>query len=680
MTDQTIPWAQTFGASTGLAWVTWAIFALAVVGLLNLALLARGWRPVVGTRARAQLETEPVVAVLLFDGDTLADASAPARDLLRGWGRPDPTLSALVGTLAPVFGDDLAEALARLDEGERLHRDAEDGRSQLEAEVFDGALRLTLHGIDADPGLPTRLRLDAALRELDRVRTLVAQAPFAAWFTRADGSVSWANRRFLELADRRRAVQRTDLDPEMVDAFWPEPDVIPVGVPLAADERRDRRVEVPEPGAEGESEMCPYDVTSLGLGEEAVHFAIDARPIVAAQTARARIVQALSLTFAHLPLGVAVFDRARRLVQFNPALVDLTGLSIGFASERPGMGDVLARLREAGVGPSPDGDGTSVAGMASGPNLDDELAPAIEAMALQGGYSAIWTGSDGRSLRVTGCAPGDGSLTLTFDDVTADTARHDRIRRQAEAGFAAIDALDDPVLVFDAARRVAATSARYDAARPGLTGEAAAGSTERDEIDLWSASWDMAPLRAALQRSAPVAVGLALASRRPDRPPARLRVSPLPAGGAMVTWLSGFPTGRDDAPAAAHDMARPMRAAGARTAVGQPAVPRTSIGPGALGMGGGPVARSAPTAPRPTHASAQLDSDRPIVNAFLDDEEDDWLAADHGPAFRSRRLRRAPVDAREASADLVLGAARHPLVSRAVHAQGSARCGSRPGQ
>ena len=57
--------------------------------------------------------------------------------------------------------------------------------------------------------------------------------------------------------------------------------------------------------------------------------------MVQADAMRNSFIQTLTKTFADLATGLAVFDRTRRLVLFNPALVDLTGLSAEFLSAVP---------------------------------------------------------------------------------------------------------------------------------------------------------------------------------------------------------------------------------------------------------------------------------------------------------------------------------------------------------
>ena len=64
-------------------------------------------------------------------------------------------------------------------------------------------------------------------------------------------------------------------------------------------------------------------------------------------------MQTLTKTFAQLPIGLAIFDRNRVLQLFNPALLDLTGLSAEFLIGRPTLASVLDAMREQQVIPEP---------------------------------------------------------------------------------------------------------------------------------------------------------------------------------------------------------------------------------------------------------------------------------------------------------------------------------------
>jgi hypothetical protein len=60
------------------------------------------------------------------------------------------------------------------------------------------------------------------------------------------------------------------------------------------------------------------------------------------------------LTITNYPLtGLAIFDRKRVLIHFNPALLDITGLNFKALSLKPDLATVLDTLRAKGFLPKP---------------------------------------------------------------------------------------------------------------------------------------------------------------------------------------------------------------------------------------------------------------------------------------------------------------------------------------
>jgi len=82
-----------------------------------------------------------------------------------------------------------------------------------------------------------------------------------------------------------------------------------------------RRVAVP---GRDDAEPRWYEISEArDVDGETVGFALEADDLVAAEASLRRFVETLTETFAHLPIGLAVFDKNRRLGLFNPALTDL---------------------------------------------------------------------------------------------------------------------------------------------------------------------------------------------------------------------------------------------------------------------------------------------------------------------------------------------------------------------
>lgn len=96
-----------------------------------------------------------------------------------------------------------------------------------------------------------------------------------------------------------------------------------------------------------------FDINKFSLPKSSVQYALDVTEIVRAQQAQKNFVQTLTKTFATLSIGLAIFDRNRQLMLFNPALIDLTTLPADFLSARPNLLTVFDKLRDNQIMPEP---------------------------------------------------------------------------------------------------------------------------------------------------------------------------------------------------------------------------------------------------------------------------------------------------------------------------------------
>ena len=70
---------------------------------------------------------------------------------------------------------------------------------------------------------------------------------------------------------------------------------------------------------------------------ETLWFASPVDGEVRAEAARREFMQTMSKTFAQLSTGLAIFDRKRALIHFNPALLDITGLDFEALGSKPDL-------------------------------------------------------------------------------------------------------------------------------------------------------------------------------------------------------------------------------------------------------------------------------------------------------------------------------------------------------
>lgn len=149
-------------------------------------------------------------------------------------------------------------------------------------------------------------------------------------------------------------------------------------------------------------------------GHKAV-FATPADFEIAAEDSRRDFVMTLTKTFAQLSTGLAIFDKNRHLVLFNPALLNLTNTSFKELSKRPSLSAFLDLLRRGGVVPEPK----------NYSHWRNKLAN-LEIDAQGEAYSECWSLSSGETYKITGRPHPDGSIAILFEDVSKEvkTARN----------------------------------------------------------------------------------------------------------------------------------------------------------------------------------------------------------------------------------------------------------------
>ena len=165
-----------------------------------------------------------------------------------------------------------------------------------------------------------------------------------------------------------------------------------------------------------------------GLGGEALGYAVVADDLVAAEASLRRFVETLTETFAHLPIGLAVFDKNRRLGLFNPALTDLVKIDAVWLAGRPSLRDFLERLRETRQMPEQKDFATWRRKLSE-----------LEEGARSGTYEENWQLPSGKIFRVTGRPHPQGALAFLFEDISTAIMLERRYRSELEISQATLD-------------------------------------------------------------------------------------------------------------------------------------------------------------------------------------------------------------------------------------------------
>lgn len=371
----------------------------------------------------AELET----LSFLFQHQRLADATGAARallDILPG----DSDWQRLMGWLAMRLPDascNLLDELARNGRVE-LSSTGTEGRARIRAifeDLGEGLIRVTL----SDPSsgqsgtIVDSLTLAAMEEEIDMLRSTVDNSPMLAWREDESGRVTWANSAYLKLAEGH----------SNGETVWPLPRLIQLP-PSGPQPLNPRRAQIDDGG-----ETRWFECHGQSAGDQGVAIALPADAAVRAERSLREFVQTLTKTFADLPIGMAIFDRGRNLQLFNPALIDLTGLSAGFLTARPTLYAFLDRLREARMVPEPKDYRTWRARMNT-----------LESAAASGHHVETWSLPGGQTYRVTGRPHPDGAVAFLFEDITSEISLTRKFRADLSLGREVLDALDDAVAVF----------------------------------------------------------------------------------------------------------------------------------------------------------------------------------------------------------------------------------------
>jgi PAS domain-containing protein len=245
-------------------------------------------------------------------------------------------------------------------------------------------------------------------------------SPNPSWASDKDGTVIWHNKAFMALTERVHGGEQNRPCP--FDLLQPQGPAM----------QNARQELIDQDGA-----RLWYEVTSYPTIDGWMHFAVRIDSLVQAELAQRNFVQTLTKTFAHLPIGLAVFDREHQLVLFNPALVDLTQMPVDFLSGRPTLASFFDNMRDNHVMPEPKNYSTWRSG------LSDVIAAAREDR-----YCETWNLPTGLTYKITGRPHPDGAIAFLLEDISAEVSLTRRFRSELDLTQSVIDCLAESVAVF----------------------------------------------------------------------------------------------------------------------------------------------------------------------------------------------------------------------------------------
>lgn len=374
--------------------------------------------------------------VFLISNGEIIDANFAGRRLLDRMESGLSGIDRLKLYLSQHF-EDSANLMSVTDDGTFQSRN---GEMQAIKQRAGEAHRLILFYVDDGPSPAGDIyTLRAMESELQTLRANTCAAPFLLWRQNKDGDIVWVNEAYLDTAHRRLGID---------EVSWPLPVLFPslrrLNSPITGESRR-----IAAPRKQDEADSW-YDCHISSVGEDTLFTAIPADEAVHAETRRREFTQTLTKTFAELAIGLAIFDRSRRLVLFNPALLDLTNLPTDFLTSRPSLVGFLDHLRENRVMPEPRDYRSWRASISE-----------LEAAAADGTYSETWSLPDGQTYHVTGRPHPDGAVALLFEDISAEMSLARHYRSELEQFQSVIDVFEDAVAMFSSSGEVTMMNRAY---------------------------------------------------------------------------------------------------------------------------------------------------------------------------------------------------------------------------
>lgn len=226
-----------------------------------------------------------------------------------------------------------------------------------------------------------------------------------------------------------------------------------------------------------------FDISIVTDGDLTVIHARDASAVLGAERELQRFMQTLTDTFAHIPIGLAIFDHSRNLAVFNPALADLFELEPEWLARRPGLRAFLDHLRNDGKLPEPK-------------DFKDwrRQIEVLERSAESGNYQEDWHLPNGRVFRVSGRPHPKNAVAFLFEDISKTVAIERAYRTELEHMHNTFDTLTSAIVIFDANGQVAFSNQAF----ADIWGEDAAASlstpTTTDMTRLWQQKCEPSPV------------------------------------------------------------------------------------------------------------------------------------------------------------------------------------------
>ncbi|PWB78842.1 MAG: two-component sensor histidine kinase [Methylocystaceae bacterium] len=369
-------------------------------------------------RAEIFLASEPQLLVS-WDGAT---SEPDIENSLVGDGPSARRMLAFGSWLAPKDARELEEKIDRLrlhGESFRMALPSSAGRRfDAEGRAVAGRAVLRIREVSGDrlELLGLRERHARSVADVEGLHAMLEALPTPAWIRDAQGRLSFVNSAYAQAVEAKSPDEAVRQQVELLDhqaraeaqaaraedAVWRERVTA-----VVAGERR--RLDVVD---------APWNGASAAL-------AMDRSEIDKARSDFEQQMEAHSRTLDQLPIAVAIFDRAKRLVYRNAAYSRLWPLDSAFLDQGPSDGEILDRLRAEQRLPVE-------------ADYKAWKTRLLEAYRSSEHHEHVWHMPNGRTLRVVVNPNPQGGVTYLYDDVSE--------RYNLESRFNALDRMQNETL------------------------------------------------------------------------------------------------------------------------------------------------------------------------------------------------------------------------------------------
>jgi len=311
---------------------------------------------------------------------------------------------------------------------------------QVEGQPVHGVCEVTIFDITQNHVEKLKLEADLAQsqQELSHACKVLQGVPALAWIQNPDDSVIWSNSAYNMLCQ-----------PCATDPDAPQPHQFRPADLHRLQQGEETRLAAfdPEGGARW------YTVTKTFVdADQTLFVGVSASKTIDAEETLHRFICTLTETFAHIPIGLAVFDADRSLSMFNPALSELLSIDPAWLAARPDFIGFLERLRE----------------QRKMPEARDfvswrEKVNAIDSAAREGEFCEDWDLPGGQTLRVTGSPHPKGAMALLFEDISIAKSLEQKYRTQIDLSETILATLSEGVAVFDTAGALMFSNPSFEA-------------------------------------------------------------------------------------------------------------------------------------------------------------------------------------------------------------------------